>query len=47
MGFALQQIGFPLGFTAAGSSALIALLLFFSMMREEQGNDTAGNITEN
>ena len=47
MGFALKQIGFPLGFTAAGSSALIALLFFASMMHEKQGNDTASNVTEN
>lgn len=34
MGVALEQIGYPLCFAAAGSSALLALGLFLGMMRE-------------
>jgi len=34
MGVALEQIGYPLCFAAAGSSALLALVLFLGMMRE-------------
>ena len=34
MGITLKQIGYPLGFAAAGSSALMALALFIWMMRE-------------
>jgi hypothetical protein len=33
-------------FTAAGSSALLTLALFFSMMRDEQENAPTGNVTE-
>jgi MFS family permease len=36
MGIALKQIGFPLGFAAAGGSALLALLFFLSMLRNER-----------
>jgi len=35
MGLALQRIGYPLGFAAAGAVNLVALLLFFLMMREK------------
>lgn len=38
MGVSLKRIGYPLGFAAAGSSALLALVLFSRMMR---GNSTA------
>jgi len=36
MGMALKQIGYPVGFAAAGSVSLAALVLFFLMMRGEQ-----------
>jgi MFS family permease len=36
MGLALKQIGYPIGFAAAGSMALVTLLIFFPMMREKQ-----------
>ena len=35
MGIALKRIGYPYGFAAAGGVVLIALLLFFPMMREK------------
>jgi MFS family permease len=35
MGLALKRIGYPIGFAAAGGMALVTLLLFFPMMREE------------
>ena len=35
MGMALKQIGYPLGFAAAGCVSLAALVLFFLMMREK------------
>jgi MFS family permease len=35
MGLALKQIGYPLGFAAAGAVNLVALVLFFLMMREK------------
>jgi MFS family permease len=35
MGLALKQIGYPAGFAAAGSVSLVALILFFLMMREK------------
>jgi MFS family permease len=35
MGIALKRIGYPLGFAAAGSVNLVALVLFFLMMREK------------
>lgn len=34
MGLALKRIGYPIGFAAAGSMPLAALLLFLSMMRK-------------
>lgn len=37
MGVALKRIGYPLGFAAAGSVNLVALVLFFLMMRERAG----------
>lgn len=33
MGMALKQIGYPVGFAVAGSVSLVALVLFFLMMR--------------
>jgi MFS family permease len=36
MGVALKRIGYPAGFAAAGSMALVTALLFFPMMRERQ-----------
>jgi MFS family permease len=36
MGIALQRIGYPLGFAAAGAVNLVALLLFFLMMRDNR-----------
>jgi len=33
MGLALNQVGYPFGFAAAGSVSLVALILFFLMMR--------------
>lgn len=36
MGMALKRIGYPVGFAAAGSVSLVALVLFFLMMREKQ-----------
>lgn len=36
MGIALKRIGYPLGFAAAGSVALVSLALFFLMMREKR-----------
>jgi MFS family permease len=36
MGMALKQIGYPVGFAAAGSVSLVALVLFFLMMRKKQ-----------
>jgi MFS family permease len=35
MGIALTRIGYPLGFAAAGAVNLVALVLFFLMMREK------------
>jgi MFS family permease len=35
MGIALKRIGYPLGFAAAGSVNLVALVLFFLLMREK------------
>jgi MFS family permease len=35
MGLSLKKIGYPLGFAAAGSSALVVLVLFLWMMRED------------
>lgn len=35
MGLSLKKIGYPLGFAAAGSSALVVLMLFLWMMRED------------
>jgi len=34
MGLALKRVGYPIGFAAAGSMTLAALLLFLSMMRK-------------
>jgi MFS family permease len=34
MGIALKRIGYPVGFAAAGGVSLVALALFFMMMRE-------------
>ena len=39
MGVALKQIGYPLGFAAAGSVNLVALVLFYLMMRERRKDD--------
>lgn len=39
MGFALQWIGYPLGFAVAGCVALVALALFLFMMRADFGKD--------
>ncbi len=36
MGIALKHIGYPLGFAAAGSSALFALILFYRLMRSHK-----------
>ena len=36
MGIALKRIGYSIGFAAAGSVALVTLLLFFVMMRKDQ-----------
>jgi len=36
MGVALKRIGYPVGFAAAGSVALVALLLFYLVMREKE-----------
>jgi MFS family permease len=36
MGIALKRIGYPLGFAVAGGVALLALVLFFLMMREKR-----------
>jgi MFS family permease len=41
MGIALKRIGYPVGFAAAGGVSLVALVLFFLMMREKQ-MDQAG-----
>jgi predicted MFS family arabinose efflux permease len=38
MGICLKWIGYPLGFAAAGGSALLALALFLWMMRMEKQN---------
>ena len=35
MGISLEQIGYPLGFAAAGSIALMVLIPFFRLMREK------------
>jgi DHA1 family multidrug resistance protein-like MFS transporter len=35
MGLALKQIGYPVGFAAAGAVSLVALVLFFLMMRDQ------------
>lgn len=35
LGLALKRVGYPVGFAAAGSVALITLVLFFPMMREK------------
>lgn len=35
MGVALKRIGYPLGFAAAGGVAMITVVLFFIMMRED------------
>jgi hypothetical protein len=35
MGLSLKKIGYPLGFAVAGSSALVVLVLFCWMMRED------------
>ncbi len=35
MGLSLKRIGYPLGFAAAGSSTLLALVLFYWMMRKK------------
>lgn len=40
MGIALKRIGYPHGFAAAGGVVLLALLLFFPMMREKTSLDT-------
>jgi MFS family permease len=40
MGITLKKIGYSLGFAAAGSMALIALLLFLPMMRHKQPRQT-------
>jgi len=37
MGIALKRIGYPLGFAAAGGVNIVALVLFFVMMREKRG----------
>lgn len=39
MGIALERIGYPLGFAAAGSVNLVALVLFFLMMRGKTGQE--------
>lgn len=36
MGIALNRIGYPICFAAAGSTSLVSLILFFMMMREKQ-----------
>jgi len=36
MGVALKRIGYPVGFAAAGSVALVALVLFYVVMREKE-----------
>jgi MFS family permease len=36
MGMALKQIGYPVGFAAAGSVSLVALVLFYLMMRKKR-----------
>jgi hypothetical protein len=36
MGIALKRIGYPIGFAAAGVVNLVALLLFFLMIREKR-----------
>lgn len=41
MGLALKQIGYPVGFAVAGSVSLVALVLFFLMMRGKR-RDQAG-----
>jgi hypothetical protein len=38
MGICLKRIGYPLGFSAAGGSALLALALFLWMMRKDNQN---------
>ncbi len=44
MGVALKRIGYPMGFAAAGSVALVALVLFYVVMRKKRrfSNDAAG-----
>jgi len=44
MGIALKRIGYPLGFAAAGSVNLVALVLFFLMIR---GKTLAGKKGQN
>ena len=44
MGIALKQIGYPLGFAAAGSVDLVALVLFFLMMRGKTGQERKGRL---
>ncbi|GAC1448362.1 MAG: MFS transporter [Desulfuromonadaceae bacterium] len=40
MGITLKRIGYPLGFAAAGSVALVALVLFYLIMREKSRRST-------
>jgi MFS family permease len=40
MGIALKRIGYPLGFAAAGAVNLVALALFFLMLREKRLQQT-------
>ena len=43
MGIALKRIGYPLGFAAAGGVNLLALVLFFVMMREKRGTGSGNS----